>query len=119
MKRFAEEFEVEDEMPVKRQRKGPELPAETVTYWERVRGSLDTQVAEIEKYRETTWKPHCQRLSGKEKKFLQKHKETRELEKEVAEMKKAKGEMKKKIDKMEAEIKGTRTHLHVIENKKY
>lgn len=51
--------------------------------------------------------------------FLQKQEETRELEKEVAEMKKANGEMKKKIDKMEAEIKGTRTHLHVIENKKY
>lgn len=52
-------------MPAKRQRKAPELPSETVAYWERVRGSLDTQVAEIEKYRETTWKPHCQRLSEK------------------------------------------------------
>lgn len=96
-------------MPLKKQRKVPELSPEATAYWKEVRERLDTQISEIKKYRETEWNPHREQLTEKEK-------ELRELEKEIKEMKRMKDRMQRKLKTMQDGIDSTRALLHSIED---
>lgn len=87
-------------LPIKKQRQTPGLTAEGVAYKAKVRESLDTQISEIKKYRETKLKPHRAQLE--------------ELEKEVKKMRSLKDRIKGEMVRMQKNVDSTKIYLKSI-----
>jgi chromosome segregation ATPase len=102
------------ELPFKRYRQTPELSAEAAAYKAKVRESLDTQVSELKKYRETKWKPKGAELEEKEKEVREKKKELEKLEKERKKVMSQKDRMRGEMAKLQAEIDSTRARMNSI-----
>ncbi|RAO72339.1 uncharacterized protein BHQ10_008351 [Talaromyces amestolkiae] len=116
---FSQEIGTEEELPSKKQRKCPDLPAGAAAYWNLVRDGLDTQVAEIKKCRATEFHPARDRLREGEKELQEKKRELWELEKMVKGLRAAKNKAQAKIDKLDADIKQSKSLLQTIEKRKY